>query len=57
MGKEVGPHHVMLVNVSTLDLAHGDKVISQEKTVVIANTSYFTETLIRVIEKLLTKEL
>ena len=57
MGKEVSPHHVVLVNVSTLDLAHGDKVISQEKTVVIAHTSYFTEALIRVVEKFFTKEL
>ena len=46
MGKEVSPHHVVLVYVSTLDLAHCDKVICQEKTVVIAYTSYLTEALI-----------
>ena len=46
MGKEVSPHYVVLVYVSTLDLAHCDEVISQEKTVVIADSSYFTEALI-----------
>ena len=46
MGKEVSPHHVVLVYVRTLDLAHCDEVICQEQTIVIAYTSYFTEALI-----------
>ena len=57
MGKEVSPHHVVLVYVGTLDLTHCDKVICQEKTIVIAYSSNFTEALIRVVEKLFTKEL
>ena len=57
MGKEVSPHHVVLVYVRTLDLAHCDEVICQEQTIVIAYTSYFTEALIWVVEQFFTKEL
>ena len=46
MGEEVSPHHMVLIYVSTLDLAHSDEVICQEKTVVIADSSNFTEALI-----------
>ena len=46
VGEEVSPHHVVLVYVCTLDLAHCDEMICQEKTVVIAYTSYFSEALV-----------
>ena len=48
---------MVLVYVSTLDLAHSDEVICQEKTIVIADSSNFTEALIWVVEQFFTKEL
>jgi len=53
VAQEVGPHHVMLVDVGALDLGHLDEVVGQQAAIVLADSPDLRQTLIRVEEELL----
>ena len=55
--KKVRPHNVVLVDISALDLTHSNKVIGQERSVVVSDSSHFVQALVCVKCEFLTTEL
>ena len=53
VAQEVGPHHVVLVDVGALDLRHCDEVIRQKQAVILADSAHLRKALIAVKEELL----
>ena len=55
--QEVGPHHMVLIDIGALDLRHCNEVIGEEKPVVLADPSNFGQALIAVEEELFSEVL